>query len=292
MLHTEDSNWAPKAREAAGWVALWKDIGLYDMELEVPDDMPFGAIMEPWITVERLFRAALWDMGLKVGERILDIGAGLGWASHHFAMRGAHPVAIDVVADLRWGLGRAQRRMDAANIVYDLTIGDNERLPFQPESFDFVFASAALHHHDHLDLLCQNIYRVLKPGGRLIAIGEPIIPLYQHENEATDGDREKSFGIIERRHRFYHYVFAVWRAGLRNIHAEDEKTFWKNSDELYPWMDIERYAIEQHTVWGSKRVTKALTWLMLRLPRPFAVALLLSLRYHGTLMISAQKPRN
>jgi ubiquinone/menaquinone biosynthesis C-methylase UbiE/uncharacterized protein YbaR (Trm112 family) len=289
MLHTEDSSWAPKAREAAGWVAMWKDIGLYDMDIPVSPEMPFGSAMEPWITMERMFRAALWQMDLKGGERVLDIGAGEAWASQHFAMRGAQPVAIDVVADAKMGLGRAWKRMSLTGTTFDLVVGDNERLPFQPNSFDIVFSSNTLHHHDHLDKLFNNIYRVLKPGGRLIAIGDPLTTLYQRESDATDGDREKSFGIIERRRKFYEYWLGLWNAGFRHIHAEDYKTFWQNSAELYPWMDRERYAIEQHAVLGSKLVTKGLTWMMLRLPRPFALPLLLSLREQSLLLISAKK---
>lgn len=290
LLYRDDFAWAPKQREAEGWVAMWKDIGLYDMDLPVSLDIPFGSTIEPWITIERMFRAALFQMDLRGGERVLDLGAGEGWASLHFAARGADPVAIDVVSDPKLGLGRAWKRMALSGRRFDLLIGDNENLPFAENSFDIVFASNALHHHDHLDRLFAGAYRVLKPGGRLIAIGDPLTTVYQRESDATDGDREKSFGIIERRRRFLDYLAALWRAGFRTIHAEDDKTFWQTNRELYPWMDAERQAIERHPTLGSRQLTKALTWTMLRLPRPFALGLLLSLREGGLLMISGQKP--
>ena len=290
LLHRDDSSWGPKQRESEGWVALWKDLGLHGQEHPVDTNLPFGVSDGPWSDVARMFRGALFQMDLRGGEWILDIGAGEGWASHHFAQRGANAVAIDVVPDTQLGLGRAWKRMALGGTTFDLLIGDNEHLPFAPNSFDFVFSSNTLHHHDHLDALFGSIYKVLKPGGRLIAIGDPLITLYQRESDATDGDREKSFGIIEHRRYLYEYVVAAWQAGFRGFHVEDDKTFWQNSAELYPWLDQERYAIEAHALLGSTKLTQLLTWSMLRLPRPFAVALLLCLRQQSNLMISCQKP--
>lgn len=289
LLYHSDETWQAKQREAEGWVALWQSLGMYDQDLPVGPDVPFGSTIEPWITIERMFRGALFQMDIRGGERILDIGAGEGWAAQQFAQRGAEVVAIDVVPDPGFGLARAWKRMELTNTYFDLSIGDNERLPFAADSFDLVFASNALHHHDHLDRLFANIYRVLKPGGRLIAIGDPIASIYQRESDLTDGDREKSFGIIERRRRFLAYLFALWRAGFRNLHAEDDKTFWQTSSALYPWMEAQCAAIEQRATLGSRRLTRLITWAMLRLPRPLAVAVLLCVRDGGLLMISGQK---
>jgi len=46
---------------------------------------------------------------------------------------------------------------------------------YPPESFDLVFGQAALHHLAHdTEGLCRQILRVLKPGGRLVFIFEPL----------------------------------------------------------------------------------------------------------------------
>jgi len=288
LMYKDDEFWAPKKREAEGWVAMFKELGFYDPPSFIPD-LPFIP-EEPWATIARVFKAALSQMNLRGGERVLDLGAGEGWAAQRFTERGCHAVAIDVVCDPNMGLSQSWKRMEYSGAVYDLVIGDNERLPFQPGTFDFVFASAALHHCNNLNDLMCNVFRVLRPGGRLIAVGEPITSIFQQESDAHDGDREKAHGIIERRRRFYHYLLAMWRAGFRNIHAEDDQTFWKTNAELYPWLDQQRYAISRRPLLGTTAVTKLLTYLMLRLPRPFAVALLLNLRDQGLLLISGQKP--
>lgn len=289
LLYKDDEFWAPKKRESLGWVSMWKEMGLHGVD-DLNVELPF-VTEEPWATVGRMFRAALWQMDLRGGERILDLGAGEGWASQHFAARGCHAVAIDVVPDLHRGLGRSWKRMALTGTTFDLLIGDNERLPFQPNTFDFVYSSNTLHHSDNLDRLMNSVYRVLRPGGRLIATGDPITTVFQRESDLHDGDREKAHGIIERRRRAYDYIYHVWRAGFRNIHVEDEQTCRQTNAQLYPWMDQQRYAINQKKLLGTTLTTRALTWTMLRLPRPFALAMLLNLRDLGLLMISAQKPR-
>jgi SAM-dependent methyltransferase len=46
---------------------------------------------------------------------------------------------------------------------------------YEEESFDLVFGQAALHHLSHdLNGLCEGVFRVLKPGGRLVFIFEPL----------------------------------------------------------------------------------------------------------------------
>ena len=41
--------------------------------------------------------------------------------------------------------------------------------------FDVVFARAVLHHTSNLEQACREVYRVLKPGGRFIAVREHVI---------------------------------------------------------------------------------------------------------------------
>jgi SAM-dependent methyltransferase len=289
LLYKDDFAWAPKQREAEGWVAMWQSLGMYEEEHPVDLEVPLNATEGLWGDVGRMFRASLFQMGLRGGERVLDLGAGEGWASYHFARRGARPVAIDIVPDAKLGLGRARKRAALGGVHVDLLIGDNENLPFRPESFDFVFASNALHHHDHLDALFGGIVRVLKPGGRLIAIGDPLVPIYGRESDATDGDREKSFGIIERRRHLHEYLLAAWRSGLRDLRVDDDKTVMLSDAELYHWLDRLRPQLDQHKLLGTTLTTRGLTWTMQRLPRPFAMVLLLALRPGSNLMLSGRK---
>ena len=47
-------------------------------------------------------------------------------------------------------------------------LGDCERLPFADDSFDAVICSQSFHHYPDLQAFFNSVFRVLRPGGRLI----------------------------------------------------------------------------------------------------------------------------
>ena len=180
---------------------------------------------EPWIEIARQFNIALEMAQPAPGMKVLDVGAGRGWAAKHFALRGCDAVAIDIVDDEQVGLGRSRALMEAAGVTYDTLIGDSEQLPFAEGSFDLVFCAAALHHTTDLGRLMQNIRRVLRPGGRMIAINEPCVEDGSDDEELrrTVLAEELSYGINETRPRLDDYRRVLSDAGLR----EDALFIWQ-----------------------------------------------------------------
>jgi ubiquinone/menaquinone biosynthesis C-methylase UbiE len=47
-------------------------------------------------------------------------------------------------------------------------VANGEELPFQDSSFDIVTAMGVLHHTPNIDKAIEEIYRVLKPGGKIV----------------------------------------------------------------------------------------------------------------------------
>lgn len=220
-LYVNDEAWQPKAKEAQGWVTIHKDLGIYDVaEAAVDLKIPYYP-EEPWIKVGQAFDIALETLALSGDELILDLGAGRGWASKHFAKHGCRVVALDVVPDTSVGLGRARALMDDAQTYFDRVIADGENLPFFDQKFDLVFCAAALHHSSHLQLLMRNIGRVLKPGGRLCAINEPCLSVLSDEAEILERDaaHELEVGINETRPDLVDYNQALEQAGLYMLAA-------------------------------------------------------------------------
>jgi SAM-dependent methyltransferase len=133
-------------------------------------------------------------------------------------MRGCQTVAVDVVDDEQVGLGRARALMRQVNVSFHTVIADGENLPFAHNYFDLVFCAATLHHATNLPKLLANIARVLRPGGRLVAINEPCIPDASDDEavrQIPEMARELSYGINETRPRLDQYRAALRRAGLR-----------------------------------------------------------------------------
>lgn len=215
-LYVDDQRWEPKAREARGWVQLFKDTDGFVLD-DGDFTLPYHD-QQPWIDIARQFDIMLSLIDPRPGDWVLDIGAGRGWAAKQFAVRGCHTVAVDVVADTTVGLGRSRALMQQANVTFDALIADGENLPLIPDHFDIVFCAATLHHATNLPLLLRNIQRILRPGGRLVAINEPCIA------DATDDEqlwhspelvRELSYGINETRPRLHEYRKALNQAELR-----------------------------------------------------------------------------
>jgi ubiquinone/menaquinone biosynthesis C-methylase UbiE len=56
------------------------------------------------------------------------------------------------------------KKMDGVNLV----VGDCENLPFEEDSFDAVICSQSFHHYPNVQDFFNSVYRVLRPGGRLV----------------------------------------------------------------------------------------------------------------------------
>ena len=135
-LYIDDARWAPKAREAQGWVDYHKERDIYIQPEDAVDlKIPYYP-EEPWITVATSFDIAMEELVsfLKPGMVVLDLGAGRGWAAKQFALRGCRAVALDITPDENVGLGRAWALMKHADVYFDPIIADGERLPLLPES--------------------------------------------------------------------------------------------------------------------------------------------------------------
>jgi SAM-dependent methyltransferase len=97
------------------------------------------------------------------GVRALELGCGTGVFLEKVAGSGAEIHGLDLSDDL---LAKARSRLGSlANIQLDH--GNAEALPYPASHFDTVYGSSVLHHLD-LDAALAELFRVVKPGGRLV----------------------------------------------------------------------------------------------------------------------------
>jgi SAM-dependent methyltransferase len=95
-------------------------------------------------------------------SRVLEVGPGPGEVSERIQRElGARVVAVDVSERM---VELARRR------GVDARVGDVEELPFADDEFDLVVAAWVLFHLPDLDRGLAEIARVLRPGGRLVAV--------------------------------------------------------------------------------------------------------------------------
>jgi len=112
-------------------------------------------------------------LGLKRGDRLLDLGCGFGRHAYEAARRGADVVALDA------GLGEVENvasvfaamveadELDPAVVRLASVQGDGLHLPFGDAAFDRVICSEVLEHLVDDRAAMGELARVLRPGGTM-----------------------------------------------------------------------------------------------------------------------------
>lgn len=121
---------------------------------------------------KRFRRETLRFAQLQSGECVLNVGCGTGVLTRMAAERVRHTgeaIGIDPSEEM---IKLAKRYAIKAQSEVDFQLGVIEVLPFEDERFDIVLSSMMLHHlpRELKVTGLKEIYRVLKPGGRLIVV--------------------------------------------------------------------------------------------------------------------------
>lgn len=109
------------------------------------------------------FAMHLYEFDQHAHEKVLDVGCGIGWLCWHFARNKANIIGIDLT---RQGVELTRQRLALDSLSGTVLQASAEQLPFQNDSFDFVTSAGVLHHTPNTCQSVQEIYRVLRPGGR------------------------------------------------------------------------------------------------------------------------------
>lgn len=101
-------------------------------------------------------------------KHTLEIGLGEGADSEQIIRRGAIWSGVDLTEE---SVRRVQTRMELKNLKYSaIKQGSALELPFDDNSFDIIFSHGVLHHVPDINRAQQEIWRILKPGGKLIVM--------------------------------------------------------------------------------------------------------------------------
>jgi SAM-dependent methyltransferase len=112
-------------------------------------------------------------------------------------------------------LDQSERMVELARArgVSDAHVGDAQELPFRDESFDTVVAAWMLYHVADVDRALGEAARVLRPGGRLVAVTGSlrhieelrqlfgvVLPGFEQQFNAENGERilRRHFPVVDR----------------------------------------------------------------------------------------------
>lgn len=99
-------------------------------------------------------------------SKALELGSGTGRLAN----------SLFKIADEVYGIDVSQEVLKIAQEKYPklkLSCGEVVNLPYQDNFFDLVIINGSLHHFFAVDKTFQEAYRVLKPGGAFVLLGEP-----------------------------------------------------------------------------------------------------------------------
>ena len=103
-------------------------------------------------------------LGIKAGDRVLDLATGTGEVARRAARLGATVSAIDVAAPM---LEKARMSTEDAGLQIAYELGDAEYLPYDDDRFDVLVSNfGVIFAPDHANVAAE-LARVATPGGRL-----------------------------------------------------------------------------------------------------------------------------
>jgi SAM-dependent methyltransferase len=157
-------------------------------------------------------------LGLRAGERVLDMGCGAGRHAFEMYRRGADVIALDQDADelstvSEWFAAMREEGSVPAGAEADVKEGDALNLPFPDGEFDRVVAAEVLEHIPEDEAAIAELVRVLRPGGTMAVT----VPRWLPEKicwALSDEYHEVEGGHV-RIYRGDELVAKLERAGLR-----------------------------------------------------------------------------
>jgi SAM-dependent methyltransferase len=168
------------------WEPIWASVGLavaggcwvaarrWNRKHRIPFPVSLRALLylpRPYHSPERLTRL----LEPRIGERILEIGPGVGAHALPMASFIAPDGVLDVLDVQPTMLQEVARRASEAGVAnISVRHGDAARLPYPDCTFDGVYLICTLGEIPDGDSVLRELFRVLKAHGRLI-IGEIVV---------------------------------------------------------------------------------------------------------------------
>ncbi|RXZ43333.1 bifunctional demethylmenaquinone methyltransferase/2-methoxy-6-polyprenyl-1,4-benzoquinol methylase UbiE [Crenobacter cavernae] len=144
---------------------------------DVMNDLMSGGMHRVWK------HFTLNTAGVKPGDKVLDIAGGTGDLSRGWAKRAGKTGEVWLTDINSSMLTVGRDRLLDEGLMLPVSLADAEKLPFPDNYFNLVSVAFGLRNMTHKDAALKEMYRVLKPGGKLLVlefskVWKPLSPFY------------------------------------------------------------------------------------------------------------------
>jgi SAM-dependent methyltransferase len=173
-----------------------------------------------WYVQARSLHQLMTTIPFRPGQSILDVGSNTCWAANRFAEHGLRAIALDIATAELQGLYTAEYFIDGGEVFFERVLGSMDAIPLASSSLDYVYCCEVLHHNDPASLrrTFAEIFRVLRPGGRLLMVNETLKTLRDPSGVHVEGVAQ--FDGYEHAHWALRYRWEATRAGFATEVAE------------------------------------------------------------------------
>ena len=157
--------------------------------------------------------AAQLVKNIQTGGRVLEIAPGPGYFCIELAKLGKYQISgLDISKSF---VEIAQKNAAVAGIKAEFRQGDAANMPFEPETFDFLFCQAAFKNFSQPVKAIAEMYRVLRPGGTGV-----IVDLRRDASRADIDHAVKDMGLGRIDEMFTKWTFRAML--LKSAYSVDE----------------------------------------------------------------------
>jgi SAM-dependent methyltransferase len=225
-------------------------------------EMALQQVRERRLLLDQVDRWLLEEISPFLGQRVLEVGCGLGNLTAHLLDREL-VVGIDVSAEsVRQLQTQYSSYANFQAVVGDIT--DSQILELGRFAFDTVLSLNVLEHIADDELALQNMAQLLQPGGRLILIVPAHDRLYGSMDRAIGHYRRYSIQTMERHFETVHFRM-VYRKYINALGA-------------LGWLINGRLLGQNVPPVGQLRLLNAVVavekWIERKVPAPFGTSLL------------------
>lgn len=132
---------------------------------------------------------------VKPGERILDVGCGIGGSAFHFVQKYKGSVVGFDLSENMIEIAR-NRNKDYRIPNIEFLVADALKIDYEANSFDVVYSRDTILHIPPKKLLFSQFYKWLKPGGRLLITDYCCGPYEKHSPDFKSYVAERGYTML------------------------------------------------------------------------------------------------